>query len=114
MLVALAILLNATALIIWDVGTRSPVRLVADIRAGARVSAVALRGTIRFAAGLAALAGGVVIVGALVARQLDFTVLESWALVTALLIEQLVGPDLRAAVANAVKRRPAGRPIDPN
>jgi hypothetical protein len=48
-----------------------------------------------------------------VARQLDFTVLECWSLITALLIEQLVGPDLRAAFANVAKRRPARRPSDP-
>jgi hypothetical protein len=98
--IALAILLDAAALIVWDIGTRSPVRLVADIRAGLQHSTAIVQGLIRLAIGLLALFLGALVSAPVAVRPVDFTIVECWALVTALVVEQLIGPDLRA------RRRP--------
>lgn len=94
--IALAIVLDAAALIVWDVGTRPPRRLVADVRSGLRDAAAAVRGLGRFAVGGAALLGAAVVSAPVAARTIDFTVVECWALIAALIVEQLVGPDIRA------------------
>jgi hypothetical protein len=94
--IAVAILLDTAAVVIWDIGTRSPVRLIAEVRAGlGRRSSVA-RGGVRLVAGALALLAAAAISAPVATRAVDFTVIECWALVTALVIEQLVGPDLRA------------------
>ena len=99
---ALAIVFDALAFTIWDVGTRPPLRLVRDVARGMRVPATLGRGLIRFAVGF-----GLLLLAALVARPAiptvrAFTIIETGMLVAALLVEQLVGTDLRA---NA-RRRP--------
>jgi hypothetical protein len=94
--IALAISLDTAALVIWDIGTRSPVRLVLDIRRGLQRKSSIGRGLLRFAAGTLALMLAAAISAPVVARSIDFTIIECWALVTALVLEQLVGPDLRA------------------
>ncbi len=93
--IALAILLDTAALVIWDIGTRGPVRLFADVRAGLRDGGSLLRGTIRFIGGVIALLAAALVSAPVASRAYDFTVIECWALVTALLIEQLLGPALR-------------------
>jgi hypothetical protein len=94
--IALAILLDTTALVIWDIGTRSPLRLVADIRAGLHDRSAVMRGIVRLIIGMLALLAAANISAPVANRAIDFTIIECWALVTALVVEQLVGPDLRA------------------
>jgi hypothetical protein len=94
--IALAILLDTAALIVWDVGTRSPVRLISDVRTGLRQKSVALRGCLRFVIGALALVAAAAVSAQVANRPVDGTIIECWALVTALVIEQLIGPDLRA------------------
>jgi hypothetical protein len=94
--IALAILLDTAALVIWDIGTRSPLRLFADVRAGLRKGRVMVRGLLRVVAGVLALMAAVAVSAPVATRTFDFTIIECWALVTALVVEQLVGPDLRA------------------
>jgi hypothetical protein len=102
---AVAIVLDALAFTVWDVGTRPPARLLRDA-AGAVWSPRALGlGLLRFVVGLALL-----VAGALVARPALtsiglYTIVETGMLFVALVVEQLVGPDLRAAV-----RRPRPAP----
>jgi len=98
-------LLDAWALIVLDIGTRPPGLLIADVRAGLRERAMFVRSALRFAAGVAALVLAAVIVAALAERALDFTILECWTLATALLVEQLVGSDIRSAFRRAGKHR---------
>ena len=56
---AFAILFDALAFVVWDVGTRPPLRLAHDVARGARVPRSLLRGVVRFfaGAGLLVLAG---------------------------------------------------------
>jgi hypothetical protein len=93
--IALAILLDAAALIIWDIGTRSPARLLADIRAGIHAPASIARGLLRLLTGCAAIAAAATLGVSVVSRSADFTIVESLTLVTALAVEALIGPDLR-------------------
>jgi hypothetical protein len=92
---ALAIVLDALAFILWDVGTRPPLRLGRDIVAGIRVPRSLAFGLLRFIVG-----GALLFAAADVARPgmpslHAFTFIETGMLIAALLVEQLVGPDLR-------------------
>lgn len=63
-----------------------------DIAAGARLGpAVALRGVARFVAGILLLLAGAVLLLPLAIGSRTFTVLETWTVLTALLVDQLVG-----------------------
>ena len=99
---ALAIVFDALAFTIWDVGTRPPLRLIHDVASGIRAPRVLVRGALRFAIGF-----GLLFLAAVVARPAmptmrAFTLIETGMIVAALLVEQLVGPDLR----RASERRP--------
>jgi hypothetical protein len=92
---ALAIVFDALAFTIWDVGTRPPLRLMRDVARGARVPQMLATGVLRFLVGL-----GLLVLAAVVARPAmptmrTFTLIETGMIVAALLVEQLVGPDLR-------------------
>lgn len=92
---ALAIVFDALAFTIWDIGTRPPLRMLRDVARGARVPRVLARGAVRFLTGF-----GLLFLAALIARPAmptlrAFTVIETGMIVAALLVEQLVGPDLR-------------------
>jgi hypothetical protein len=92
---ARAIVFDALAFTIWDVGTRPPLRLIRDVARGVRVPRVLARGLLRFLIGF-----GLLWLAALVARpgmptMRAFTLIETGMIVAALLVEQLVGPDLR-------------------
>ena len=94
---ALAIVLDALAFTIWDIGTRPPLRLIRDVASGVRVPRVLARGVLRFLIGF-----GLLLLAAVVARPAmptmrAFTLIETGMIVAALLVEQLVGPDLRRA-----------------
>jgi UPF0716 family protein affecting phage T7 exclusion len=93
---AVAIVVNAAAFVIWDVGTRPPLRLVADIRAGLRDPRRRIAGIVSFVAGALLLLVGGRLVASLTGRSADFDILELLMLISALAIEQLIGPDLRA------------------
>ena len=94
--IALAIVLDTAALVIWDIGTRSPARLVADIRAGLQRRSAIVGGLVRFAAGTLALIVAAAVCAPVTSRPIESTVIECLGLVTALVLEQLIGPDLRA------------------
>ena len=98
---ALAIVFNALAFTIWDVGTRPPMRLVRDVVAGTREPVSVARGAVRFAIGFALLVLAALIARPAMPTMRAFTVLETLMLIAALLVEALVGPDLRAT-----RRRP--------
>jgi hypothetical protein len=68
---------------------------VRDLAAGARRPAVAVRGLTRFTAGLLMLVAAAVLLVPLAIQIRTFTVLETWTVLTGLLVEQLIGPDLR-------------------
>jgi hypothetical protein len=101
---AFAIVLDALAFVVWDVGTRPPLRLLRDVVRGARVPAVLVRGLLRFALGT-----GLLLAGALVARPAipgprAFTAIETGMLIAALIVEALIGNDLRSRSGAASAR----------
>jgi hypothetical protein len=92
---ALAIVFDALAFVVWDVGTRPPLQLARDLARGARTPAKLVRGLLRFLIGCALLS-----LAALIARPgmptlRAFTLIETGMLIAALIVENLVGPDLR-------------------
>ena len=93
---SLAIVLDTTAFLIWDVGTRTPLRLIAEVGAGLRKRRSLFHGSLRFATGLGLLVLGEIAIIPLAMRVGSALPLEFGALVTALITEQLIGPDLRA------------------
>jgi hypothetical protein len=88
--------LDTIAFAVWNVGTRPPAQLIADIRTGIRQAPIRNRGLVRFAIGAVALLAGALIAAPAVARTGDLPVVEFLTVITALITEQLVGPDLRA------------------
>jgi len=93
--------LDAFAFVVWDVGTRPPLTLVRDLSRGLRRPRLFAQGLVRFATGV-----GLLILAALVARPAiptvrAFTLIETGMLIAALLVEQLVGPDLRRRMLRA-------------
>ena len=67
-----------------------------DVAAGAGRPAVALRGLARFTGGLLLLLTGAVLLVPLSIQVRTFTVLETWTVLTALLVEGLIGAGARA------------------
>lgn len=67
-----------------------------DLAAGISRPSTALRAVARTAGGLALLALGAALVLPLSIAVRTFTVLETWTVLTGLLVEQLIGNDLRS------------------
>lgn len=93
---AIAILLNALAFTVWDVGTRTPLRLAADVAEAARSRRRLGAGLGRFAGGLVLLVGGGLVARPSLPTASLYTVVETVLLAVAILVEQLIGPELRA------------------
>lgn len=87
---ALAIVADAAAFYLWNLTARSPAQVARDVAAGVSRPAVALRGAARFTAGLFLLAAGAVLLLPLAIQTRTFTVLETWTVLTGLLVEQLL------------------------
>lgn len=87
----------AAGLILWDIGTRSPGRAVADIAAARTRRQPLTAGIVRFVAGLAFLAVSIALVFLAVPAGLFrwYSVFQTGAFVAALLVELLVGDDVR-------------------
>ena len=80
---------------------RSPLRLARDIAAAMRRLPLFFRGFFHFVVGALLLAGSASLLIPLAASGQDFLILETIALIAALAVDQLVGPELR--------RLPSGR-----
>ena len=96
---AAAILFDAAAFIVWDIGTRPPLQLGRDLGGALRSPWVAARGVLRFGVGLALLVLGARLALPALPTLRSFTLLETGMLIAALLVENLVGPDLRRRLA---------------
>jgi hypothetical protein len=93
--VAAAIGADALGFVLWNLTARSPLQLGRDIAAAFARPALLLTGAFHFAVGLLLITGGTLLLFPLVGRVRDFLVLETLALVAALAVDQLVGPELR-------------------
>ena len=81
----------------WGLAARSPARLAQDLAGGLRRPLVLLRGLLRFATGVLLLAAGAILLLPLAFGTRTFTVLETWTVLTGLLVEQLLGARQPAA-----------------
>jgi hypothetical protein len=95
---AFAILFDALAFVVWDVGTRPPQRLAGDLVAGLRSPRRLLTGLLRFGIGAGLLVLAIVVALPAIPSLRAFTVLETGMLIAALLVEALIGEDLRRAL----------------
>jgi hypothetical protein len=92
--------LDACALVVWNIGTRSPITALRDVVAASRNSRVFVAGALAFLAGLTfAAAGTVMLVPAVGDVGSDFVPVEIFAFIVALAIELLIGNDVRMAAA---------------
>jgi hypothetical protein len=80
---------------LWNLASRSPVRLARDVAAGVTQPAVAARAVARFLGGVFLLTAGAVVLLPLAIQTRTFAVLETWTVLTGLLVEQLIGADFR-------------------
>jgi hypothetical protein len=99
---AVAIVFNALAFIVWDIGTRPPLQLARDLLRGVRIPASLGRGLVRFATGCMLLFLAAEVARPAMPTLRAFMLIETGMLIAALLVENLVGPDLRRRL-----RRPA-------
>jgi hypothetical protein len=81
---------------LWNLASRSPARLARDLITGIARPAVAISAIARGAGGLFLLAAGAILLLPLALASRTYVILETWTLLTGLLVEQLIGPDLRA------------------
>lgn len=93
-------MLQALAFIIWDVGTRAPAQLVVDLYGGLRSRRIFARGLWRFILGLLLLASAALLLLTLTIVDIrrEFFALETGAIVAGLLVEMLVGAQIRKAL----------------
>jgi hypothetical protein len=83
--------------VIWNLATRSPAQVARDIGRGFRRPGTLLRGAISFAVGLLLLAGSVSILLPLLLPESALVALAIWTMLTGLLVNQIVGLDLRSS-----------------
>ena len=93
--VAAAICTDAFAFVLWNLTARSPVQLARDIGAALRRIPTLLSGVFHFIVGGLLLIGGGALLIPLATTSRDFLILETIALIAALAVDQLVGPELR-------------------
>ena len=92
---AIAMLLDALAFVVWDAGTRGPVRLVGDIVRGFSSLRTFAAGFARFGTGIVAISIGALAIVPVIAQTREPGVVEGLTLITGLIVELLVGVDLR-------------------
>jgi hypothetical protein len=92
---AAAIVCDFLALAIWNIGTRPPGQLASDIRNGLRSRSTFMRGLAAFIWGTILLILGVIALVPTV-RASVLGLVEIYTVVAALVLEQLLGEDLRA------------------
>jgi len=92
-----AIVCAAIALIVWDIGTRSPAALLFDVRKAVHNPLALLRGSVRFLVGLVFIGVSVALVFfSLPASEFSrYTFYQIGAFLTALAVELLIGDDVR-------------------
>jgi hypothetical protein len=98
---AFAIAFDALAFVVWDVGTRPPGQLVRDVVRGVRSPRVFASGVARLLAGLALLVLGFFVARPGFATARAFLLIETGMVIAALIVENLIGPDLRRRTRRA-------------
>jgi hypothetical protein len=88
--------IDACAFSVWNLASRSPAQLLRDLAAGLRRPGSAASGITRAIGGLLLLAAGAVVLLPLVLSSHTYIVLETWAVLTGLLVEQVIGTSFRS------------------
>ena len=96
MRIAAAILVDTLAFIIWNLASRSPARMVRDLVNGLRRPATFVRGLVSFGVGLLLLIGSMSLLVPLTLPHNVFLIMITWTLLTGLLVEQVIGPEIYA------------------
>ncbi len=97
--VAGAIVLDALAFIVWNVGTRTPLALLADLRKGLNDRRVLGIGVVSAIVGFVFIMAATVVLFPAIANPVrDLSVFELLTFLVALLVEVLVGDDVRRLV----------------
>ena len=97
--VAGAIVLDALAFIVWNVGTRTPLALLADLRKGLNDRRVLGIGIVSAIVGFVFIMAATVVLFPAIANPVrDLSVFELLTFLVALLVEVLVGDDVRRLV----------------
>jgi hypothetical protein len=92
-----AIVLDTLAFTVWNIGTRSPVAVVAAVRTALRLRRSLVAGIVSALVGLIFVtAAAVLLLPAIALPQTDFIPAELFTLLVGLGLEHLVGNDLRA------------------
>lgn len=91
-----AIVVDTCAFMLWNLASRSPARLARDVADGLKRAPSAASGIARAIGGLLLLAAGSALLVPLAIGYKTYIILEIWAVLTGLLVEQLIGADLRA------------------
>lgn len=92
----MAIVIDACAFALWNLASRSPAQLARDIAGGIRRPRSIAAGFGRVLGGLALLGAGAVLLLPLVLGSQTYAILETWAVLTGLLVEQVIGTSLRS------------------
>ncbi len=100
-------MLASLAFIVWNVGTRSPIMLLNDIRQTGRNPRAIFLGAIAFAVGLIFIVAGLVLVLAIVDFEAELWPTLVLMFLVALAIELLIGPDVRR-IATGENNRASG------
>ena len=88
-------MLVSLAFIVWNVGTRSPITLINDLRRTGRNPRAIFLGAIAFAVGTIFIVAGLVLVLAIVDFEAELWPTLVLMFLVALAIELLIGPDVR-------------------
>jgi hypothetical protein len=94
--IAAAILVDTLAFIVWNLASRSPAQVFRDLVRGFRRPGTLVRGIVSFLVGVLLIVGSTSILVPLALPVHALVVLMTWTVVTGLLVEQIVGPDLYA------------------
>ncbi|MBC5809884.1 MAG: hypothetical protein GIW95_03385 [Candidatus Eremiobacteraeota bacterium] len=90
-----AIVLDTLALVVWNVGTRAPTALLRDLAAAMHSPAALFAGLVGLGVGLTFVAAATVLLYPVISNPMDFAPIEIFTLLVALLVEHLIGNDLR-------------------
>ncbi len=97
-----AIVLDTLAFVVWNVGTRSPLEVIAAARRALRVRRSLFAGIVSLLVGFIFVAAAtVLLLPAIAVPQIDFVPAELFTLLVALALEHLIGNDLRAFAGGA-------------
>ncbi len=95
-------MLDTLAFVVWNVGTRSPLEVLAAVREALRLRRSLFAGIVSALVGtIFVTAATVLLLPAIAVPQIDFVPAELFTLLVGLALEHLIGSDLRALAGAA-------------